>query len=214
MNDILSTLNLVKIVVFVTFIVACISLKLEKQNKVLFAILLLNFCTEIATSVMVYNKKSIVFITTVSILLHHALWLYMLGMLWLNKATGYIPVALFLFFALTNLFFIEGFFAFNFKSFIFGALLYILIFLYYSYYNLQKENFPFFSSNSYLLLFCPVLFFLGFSFIFGFKNKALNSTLIFGTFKLYSFISIFVNLAYYSLINIYIYRNKRIQNVT
>lgn len=211
MSNILATINSIKLLVLATFIYACFNLKLKKHNTLLFLIITVSFCTEVLTSILLYGGISFSFLTTLSIIIHHALWLYLITVICSNTVKGYIPLFFFLVFAFVNLFFIEGVQTFNARTFICGALLYVLLFLYWSYYHLRKENFPFFTSNNYLLLASPILFFLGFSFIFGFKNKMLNTTIIFGDIKLYSLISYFVNITYYSLVNIYIYRNKKEQ---
>ena len=93
-----------------------------------------------------------------------------------------------------------------------GALLYVLLFLHDSFGELKKENFNYFTSNKYLLVATPVLFFIGFSFIFGFKNTDIDKIEILGLFTIYEFISYFANITYYTLINIYIYREKRLSN--
>lgn len=59
----------------------------------------------------------------------------------------------------------------------------------------------------------PVLFFIGFSLLFGFNNKNIHKIMILNRFKLYDFISYFVNITYYSLLNVYIYREKKLKHV-
>lgn len=119
---------------------------------------------------------------------------------------------LFVLFAIVNFFFFDGVHKFNSYSFVTGALLYVLLFLYDSFGELKKENFNYFTSNNYLLIATPVLFFIGFSFIFGFKNKDIDKIEILGLFTIYNFISYFANITYYTLINIYIYREKKLSN--
>ncbi|HLA56560.1 MAG TPA: hypothetical protein VK623_10690 [Flavobacterium sp.] len=119
----------------------------------------------------------------------------------------------FLAFSIINLLMFEGFSRFNFYTFIIGALLYIVLFIQDSFYRLKHEDFAFFQSNNYLLLFAPILLFLGLSFVFGFKSHSLNSTVIFGNVKLYGFIVCFVNIVYYVLINIYVNREKKMKYV-
>lgn len=92
-----------------------------------------------------------------------------------------------------------------------GAFIYLVLFIIESFYELQKENLVFFTSNRFILLFSPILFFLGFSVGFGFESFAILGKEIFG-FKLYDLISHFVNVVYYSLMNIYIYNEKKIRS--
>lgn len=95
------------------------------------------------------------------------------------------------------------------NSFILGALFYLIIFTYQSFYELKNNNLTFFQNNDYLLQSAPILLFLGLSFVLGFKNKALQNTIIFGTINLYQFISYFVNIVYYTIINVYIFKEKK-----
>lgn len=116
----------------------------------------------------------------------------------------------FLLFGLFNLVFIEKGDC-NFYTFIAGGLLYIALFIYESFLQLRNENFSFFLSRKYLLLSVPILFFFGFSFIFGFKSDELAERKIFGLIELFDFIAYFSNISYYTLINIYIYRERRLK---
>ena len=78
-----------------------------------------------------------------------------------------------------------------------------------SFYQLKQENFPFFFSNQFLLLMAPVLFFIGLTFMLGFKNHEILMAVFFGKLQLYKTINIVVNIVYYTLLNIYIYREKK-----
>lgn len=90
--------------------------------------------------------------------------------------------------------------------------MYICLFLYYSYQQLNQENLSYFTKNEYLLLFVPVIFFFGFSFMFGFRNSEVRDAIIYSDIDLYTFIGYFVNLIYYSLANLYIYRERKLQH--
>jgi hypothetical protein len=94
-------------------------------------------------------------------------------------------------------------------SFILGAFLYLGLFIYQSFYELKNDNLTFFTDNDYVLQSAPILLFLGLSFVLGFESKVLLKTLIFGTTNLYQFISYFVNIVYYTIINVYIFKEKK-----
>ena len=99
---------------------------------------------------------------------------------------------------------------FNYYNFIFGALAYTFIFIIESYKNLKNSSLIFFTSNNFILLFAPILFFLGMSFLLGFKSKSINSILVFGDLTFYMLINYSVNIIYYTLINIYIYKERKL----
>ena len=74
---------------------------------------------------------------------------------------------------------------------------------------LKDENIGFFKSNHFILISSPIIFFFGLSILFGFNSMKLIKTIVFGNVTLYRFIIIFVNIIYYSLLNIYIIKEKR-----
>jgi len=90
-----------------------------------------------------------------------------------------------------------------------GALLYLIIFIILSSKNLNFERIDFFKSNHFILISSPIIFFFGLSILFGFNSKKLFDTIVFGRTNLYNFIIIFVNIIYYSLLNIYIIKEKK-----
>ncbi|NHM05732.1 hypothetical protein G4D82_00730 [Flavobacterium sp. CYK-4] len=100
----------------------------------------------------------------------------------------------------------------NQKTFVFGALIYIALFIYESFKNLSKENLAFFSNNDYTILFAPVYFFMGMSFTLGFGDFKLLDYLIYNDITLYSLINCFVNIVYYGLIDFYIYKEQKLKN--
>lgn len=208
-----SRLNIIQLLVLITFINALLFLGIKnKIHKFLVAILASNFLNELFTIVCILNKIDYSFLYSITIIIHNVLWLILL-----YKLTGYKTILkyiliVYLCCALINLIVFEGFGHFNNYTFVFGAFIYISIFIISSFKELKKENFPFFYSNNYLLLFAPVLFFLGLSFYFGFQNSALGDIIIIGDLNLYDALIYFVNIIYYTLINIYIYREKRLKN--
>lgn len=200
--------------VVLTFIIAVLFLDRKKANhKYLFFILLTCCLTEILASIFVLLKKEISILYSVSIIIHDCLWLYLL----FNNATIHknilrLILIYFIGFSLLNFIFFEGVKTFNNYTFILGAFTYIVMFLYISFSQLKRENLGFFISNDYLLYFSPILFFFGLSFAFAFKDKLLLYRTIIWDIELYYFIGYFVNIIYYTLINIYIYREKRLKH--
>jgi hypothetical protein len=203
----------IKVYVLLTFIFAILNFNRKIYSyKILLLILGVSIMTEIVNSFLLFNNKTIGFSTTISIIVTNALWIILLLKYTIKiKSLKYILFFYFSF-CIVNMFLVEGVGNFNYYTFLGGALLYIFLFIMESFYQLKKENFTFFQSNNYLLLFSPVLFFFGLSFVFGFKSKELAETIIFSNLKLYDFIIYFVNVIYYTLINIYIYREKRLKH--
>lgn len=202
-----------KILVLLTLLFALSSLKWKNTtHRFLLVILLVCFFMELTNSILLFYSKSIVLESTIGAILHHGLWLWLLARNAVFQKTAFLLLYAFLLFAIASLLFIDGTQKFNYYTFVVGAFLYIIIFIYESSYRLRKESFDFFLSNTYILLTAPVLFFFGMSFMFGFNSKSVTSFLLFGHIKLYTFITYFVNIVYYSLINIYIYREKKLKN--
>lgn len=196
-----------------TFIIALIYLHYKKVNhKFLLYILIIGSITEVVSSALLYLHESISTVYSVYIIIHDYLWLNFLLKNTILKKTRAGLLSVFLSLSVINLFYIEGLVNFNYYTFVLGAFLYITIFIIESFYQLKKENFSFFLSNDYLLLFAPVLFFFGFSFAFAFKDKLLLYKIIIWNVELYYFIGYFVNIIYYTLINIYIYRERKLKH--
>lgn len=197
-----------------TFVFTCLSYKYKIRHfRQIAAISFLNVTNILLSHFLLTLKIPIALNSSVYIIIHHFLWLLILFDQ-VQCATIYKKtlLLLFLIWAVFNLCFFEGFFKFNTYTFITGAFIYLVIFISESFRQLQKENLGFFQSNSYLLLCSPLLFFTGLSFMFGFKSKAVTSVEIFNSIKLYSFISYFVNTIYYTLLNLYIYKERQLKN--
>lgn len=155
------------------------------------------------------EKENFSFNSNIYLLIYSFFWfLILLEKSKFKKQIIYILI-FFIFFWTIDFLFVARVTHFCTNSFILGALLYLVIFIYQSFYELQNENLSFFQNNDYLLQSAPILLFLGLSFVLGFKNKALQNTLIFGTTNLYQFISYFVNIVYYTIINVYIFKEKK-----
>lgn len=207
-------INFIRIIVFISFFYSLI--KLNWRNSIylnLIVILFVGFLTEICTillNIANYEGK-INLLYSISFIFHHLLWLLLItSFLEFAKWKNYI-IFLFIILSVVNFLFYEKT-GLNYLTFISGALLYIIIFIYGSFKELKKDNFSLFYSNNYVLLFSPILFLLGFSFMFGFRDSNIRNYLVFNKIELYSFISDFVNVIYYTFIIVYIYKESKIKN--
>lgn len=214
MDDIfLSFIKPIKIIVALTLILSLYKLDIKnKTHRLLIIILTLCFITEMINSILIIYGKPIVLSMTIGIIFHHLFWLILLNKNVTFKRLYAFLILSFILFSFINLFRWEGLEKFNYYTFIAGAFIYIMTFVYESFYQLRRENFLFFLSNNYLLLSAPVIFLFGLSFMFGFKSREVTSNIVFWNIKLYDLIIYFVNIIYYSLINIYIYREKKLAN--
>lgn len=205
--------NCIKIYIIVTCLFAFYKLRRNwKIYKFLISMLLINATTEITNYFLLSVHLSIKVSTNINILITDALWLIILLKDYsINKAAKFFLAALSLF-SMINFFFIERPHTLNSYTFIFGAFTYISAFIIKSFYMLKREYLAYFISNNYLLLLAPILYFFGLSFIFSFKDIPLAKVMIFTDIPLYTLIACFVNFIYYSLINIYIYRERKLQH--
>ncbi|MCF6130939.1 hypothetical protein [Flavobacterium wongokense] len=121
-------------------------------------------------------------------------------------------VLLFVGFCIASYFF-NSIHKFNQDIFVFGSLAYLVVFIIVSINNLKEEDLDFFTSNNFILISSPLLFFLGMALIFGFKNKELNNQDVLGM-KFYELVNLFGNITYYSLVNLYIYKEFKQKNAT
>lgn len=217
-------LTLIGYISILTLAVAIIFLK-WKSNSILLFILFVNAFTEIVTSF----KGVSVWIPNLYVYAHQMLWFYFLFKFFSYEKK---MSAIFLFYTLffiIDISLIERHSSFSSYSFIVGTFIYVLSFILLSSSFLEHEKFSLFQSNSYILAFSPVLFLLGMSIIFGFKEKYLNSIIITEGITLHTFgfvgpylnsITIFritlytlinspCNVIYYGLINLYIYKENK-----
>ncbi|HEX8561727.1 MAG TPA: hypothetical protein VF676_01995 [Flavobacterium sp.] len=180
-------------------------------NAILCGILLLNLLTEIIHSFFRYYEINLGLTTTISVTVHHVLWLIILLRIGVHRTMIIAFTLSFIMFSLVNFLFIEGPAVFNYWSFVLGGVLYIIGFFSESVHQLKKENLPFFQNHQYILIFAPILFLSGGILMFGFKSVAVTSTVIYGKLTLYTLIMHFVNLCYYSLVAVYIHREKSLK---
>lgn len=211
---ILAYLNLTQILVIVTLSYFLSFFNAGIKNHIrLLAALFTCFMTEIGAMVLIYldNYEAIGLLYSISVLIHHGIWLYILVDSGKNIVLKSV-VPVFAIFGVLNLFFLEGARQFNYYTFVMGTLLYVVIFIGMSFKNLKAENFGFFQSNNYILLFAPVMLFLGMSFTFSFRSHELSSTIVFKDVDLYAFLNSLVNIIYYGSIILYIYKAKKMKN--
>lgn len=213
MGNFINNINPIGILVFITFFYGIFNLNLKnKRHQYLMVVIFISLITETIATVLLCCQKDLSLLYSISFIFHQTVWLFIIVKSINNKKIRLLTVSSFLTFSIINMAFIEKL-DLNYLTFITGSLLYISMFIYESYYQLQKENLSYFTSSDYLLLFAPVLFFLGFSFIFGFRDLDVRDTIVFGETDLYSFISSFINIIYYLMINLYIYTEQKEKNM-
>ena len=205
--------NLIQLLVFLTFGIAVFCLNLKQiSHKFLLAILTCSFFNEFMTFLCIISKVDYSLLYSISAIIHNGLWLILLySLTTVSKLFEYLIVIYFCF-AVMNLFMFEGLDQFNNFTFVTGAFLYLIFFIIISFRQLKIENFTFFYSNNYLLLFAPVFFFLGLSFYFGFRNSDLGDIEIIGDMSLYKVIIYFVNIIYYGSLILFILLENKIKH--
>lgn len=207
----LDKINFIEIYLVLTLIYTLVYLPKREGSKIylyLKLILVLNLFTEIGALIQLSNNKKLDLLYSISFIFHGFLWLSLLFVFVNNEKLKNRILILFSSFAFLNLIFFEAS-KMNFYTFIFGALLYLIIFIYESFLQLKNEAFTFFDSNNYILIFAPVSLFLGLSFIFGFRNYHVRDIIIFSHFNLYNLVSFFVNITLYTSINLFVYKEKK-----
>lgn len=207
--NILDIINPIKACVLITLLFALYNLYWKIiMHRFLLYILLVVFFTELINSILVYNNLPIRIPFNISIIFHDICWMLAFKETLNRKKISNIILSIFILFSVINFIVIEITDEYNYYTFVFGALLYVSLFIYESYKQLKEENLMYFLSNNYLLLFAPVYFFFGMGLLLGFKPLGVTKMLLFGQVTLYVFIVNIVCIAYYTLINIYIYREK------
>ena len=204
-----SMINPIQVLVAVTFCVVVSLMDFRKvTHKLIFAILLFSLLNEIVTIIMIVNRIDYSSLYSFSAIIHNTLWLLLLRNVIQSKILS-LFTGVYIVFAIINLYVLEGMGNFNNYTFVSGGFLYVLFFTIESFRQLKNENLDFFMSNDFLLLFSPILFFLGLSFYFGFENSALGDVKIIGDVQLYGFIIYIVNIVYYLSIILFITFEKR-----
>lgn len=210
MKEVFLYINPIKIFVALTLAhaLACLDTK-NTSNKLLMAIISICFLTELAYTMIYWIwHTQINTLTSISMLLHHTLWILLAMLIFGKKKYAGILLLLFWLFTITSMVAKKGF---SYYPFALGGFTYLLIFIVESFKNLKKENIALFVSEKYVLLCAPLLFFFGLGLMFSFDTKRVTSAkTIFGI-ELYDLIIYYVNAFYYALINIYIMRTKKIR---
>ena len=198
--------TIISFFVIITFIHSIFFLR-WKRNGILISLLLLSTVTEITRT---FSKQYIfVLIYTYFIIIF---WLKFLFLVFNKKI--FLPIAIpFSFFCFTMIFVADNLLNAAFYMFTVGSIIYITSFIVLSFNVLKIENFNLFLSNEFLLIISPIFFFIGLSFLFAFGSKSLFKEKIFGNIYLYNLINYSVNLIYYSLINLYIYKEYKRNHV-
>jgi hypothetical protein len=214
-NEIKPFLNITQLLVLMAYL--CFLINFNHKNsvqRVLLCILSLSFVVEILCLYLLGIKedKIVNIVYSLNAIFHQSLWLLLMSKIFRKNYFFEIIILSFFLFGIINLLFLQGLSKFNHYTFIIGALLYLVIFILESFYQLGKENFSFFQSEKYILLFAPVIFFFGLSILLSFNSRILYTTKVLGSHVLYDVIGYFLNLVYYSFIIIYCFKQKRIRN--
>ncbi|RZJ65133.1 MAG: hypothetical protein EOO50_14935 [Flavobacterium sp.] len=197
-----------RILVFTTFMASVCYLNTKDfDHKILIWILstsLLNECTIFFLADTSFPLK-----TSQSILLslHQILWLVLISRFWKRRDKQTFLVGIVIFFLMDSLC-IEGFESVACYTLVLTSLCYLTIFAAYSTKLLKNENFNAFMADRFILLSAPLLFFFGMSAILGFRSNPLSTTEINGI-QLYKIVNITINVTYYPLLLVYIYRQKK-----
>ena len=211
MHEIIKYLNITQLLVVATFVSAFLFLPKSRDNIILKVILSICLSNEIITLFFVTYNVNNAMLMTINIILHHSFWLLLLSKnIAIKRVIFIVPTYIAL--SIASVLLSGSYTKFNYNAFIAGALLYIAVFIYACFRELKRENFAFYYSNTFLLLTAPVLFFLGLSFIFGFRSHALAVTPVIMDIHLYAMIGFVVNLIYYALLNGYIYSENKLKN--
>ncbi|HCN48711.1 MAG TPA: hypothetical protein DIT10_06400 [Chryseobacterium sp.] len=196
--------TIISYIEIITLFVAIIFLK-KKNNGLLFSILVLNATAETLFSI----NNNLIGCVVLYCYLHFILWfLLFFKKIEEERFLQYI-IPSFTFFCIVDFFYWEGTKSLNNYSFVLGTFIYVISFILFSFKFLKQEKFSWLLSNNYLLLISPILFFLGHSFMFAFDSQSLYYTKLFKNINLYPIVSYFVSIIYYSLINLYIYKENK-----
>jgi hypothetical protein len=201
-------LNPIRIIVLLTFILFLFRFdKSKKVHVLLLAILTVSLINEILSAFLKHHHSPIHLSNNVYTIINLVLWLWLLGRITGKVKTSLFIISLLLLISISNFICLGGMETYHNYTLICGAFLYVGLFIYDCYLRLKQEDLAYFSSNNYTLTAAPLLFFIGFSVLFGFQNKPLHETQFYGM-KLFKIVSYFINTIYYLLLNIYIYKEK------
>lgn len=178
-----------------------------KKNSILVLVLFLASVTEITT--IRFNFQ---WIFVLYFFLNFVLWFFILFRI-LNFNILHSIIILFTCFNIFAILFFGKKNYLNNYSFVLGTIIYVITLIFHCVFHIKQEEYEFFSSNEFILLLSPVIFFLGMSFLLGFNSYNLLPERVFGNIKLYYVINYSANFIYYSLINLYIYKEYKRNHV-
>lgn len=201
--------NLIQLIVIITFFNCTLLSVKKKKNLLLLWIMIICFATELLSFLLLLSHHKINLLYSIIFIVHNGIWLLILIQKIISQKNIILFFSLYLLLCIFNIAFIEGLKKVNFNIFIFGSLIYLILFISFCYKKLKVEDLTFFQSNDFLLICIPLLFFSGLSLLFSFKSNSLNNILIFNKINLYKFLIYFVNIIYYSLINVYIHYERK-----
>lgn len=206
-------INPIRIYVILTFVMVLLFYERKnRKHQLLLAAVGLATVNELLTVAFRLYGLPYSFSTSVYVVFHTVLW-FLIFIRVSSMATSIrSAMMVYIGFTLYNFCFLDGIRTFNSYTFIVGALLYVILFIADSVRELNRENLDYFSSPNYILIAAPVLFFTCFSFSFGFKTTLYDNVVLFDDFTVWNCISYFANITYYTMINIYLYRNKKYKN--
>jgi hypothetical protein len=212
MNTVLENINLVKIIVLLTFVFALVKLNIANTNhRIVFAILLINCSTEVTTTLLKSFHYPFAKVSLLNIIVENCLWLYLLGKISGKRKVAAVLIVAYSVFSLLNYVVIQGPDNFNYYTFMSGAFLYLVFFFVESFNQLEKENFSFIFSNNYVLLCAPLMYLFGGSFMFAFVSGAVTKVILFNR-PLFSIVIDYVIIVYYMLLNFYLYKELKTKN--
>ena len=153
---------IIKLYIFFTLI---FYFTIKKKNRILGVLLLVAASNEVINFALMYFNVISYSKNNIYIFLHQILWLLLLKESSNRLKLHQISIQFFILFSLFSFYFTKFSSGFNYDVFVMGAFLYLSLFIYESYLRLKNEELSFFLTNDYLLLFAPILFFLGMSFM-------------------------------------------------
>jgi hypothetical protein len=207
--EIVPHINLINVTVLLTFIYALFNLNRNvKVNVYLLIILLSGLLSEMSIIILKNFNTKTTYVHFIVNFFFHTFWLLILNIYATKKKLLLYLTYFYILFFIVNFIIIYNSNIYNFNSFVLGSIIYTLFFIKENYRQMKAESIEFFINDSYLLIFSPLMFMLGLSLILSFAKAEILRAEIFWGITLYK---LFVNLAclvYYSLINIYVYRQK------
>lgn len=204
----LEFLNPIQLIIFITFLFGLFYLTKQKsnENKLLLCILSVYLLTEISSIFLQHLNYSLDILYNISMPMQFLLWLLLLLTVFKKEKTTIISI----FVILISLSLFNNYMVLNKTNFLLGAFMYLVLYIYNVYELLKAEKIEFFQSNQFILISSPILFFLGMGFMFAFPLRSLRSTVVFEGLKLYTIVNYFINIVLYLLINIYIFKERKL----